>query len=503
MTAQPAGPVTDETSHASLPHERWLLFAILILGVVLRLHHITKPLGDHHSWRQTQTAMIAANLYRDGLNLWSPRVDFYCTELCSETGLLVLEFPLYNVLVALLYRIFGLREIFGRLLSIASSTLAALFLYRLTKRIAGPYVALFAAVYFVLSPISVFYGRAFMPESLMLCAGIGALLYFYDWLQDERGTTFSIAVIFAITAFLVKFPMIHIVIPMIYMAWARHGRGLFRKKALALFLTLFLLPSAIWLYHSATSPNLNMRWLLSDLDLLRGKDLYRIMWGRLGRDVLTSVGRGLFICGLLLGLRKTEERVLDVWLGAAVLYLLALGMGNIVHDYHQLPLVPIASIYIGKAIAYLPQLRLRRFVWLPLTALLIVATGAESRSILTPWYGEDIPGLYQFAETVKRTVPQGPPIMVSSSYVSFAPWDPRLLYAFDRRGRNVPPQYLKQALGQAGSPGTTHLVIYPTEGLDPALLAHLVANYPTAAVQKTAATGMVFDIGPARTEAQR
>jgi hypothetical protein len=503
MTAQPAGPVTDETSHAGPSYERWLLLAILILGVVLRLHQIGKPLADHHSWRQTQTAMIAANLYHDGLDLWSPRVDFYCTELCSETGLLVLEFPLYNALVALLYRIFGLREIFGRLLSIAFSTLAALFLYRLTKRIAGPYVALFAAVYFVLSPISVFYGRAFMPESLMLCAGIGALLYFYDWLQDERGTTFSIAVIFAITAFLVKFPMIHIVIPMIYMAWARHGRGLFRKKALALFLTLFLLPSAIWLYHSATSPNLNMRWLLSDVDLLRGKDLYRIMWGRLGRDVLTSVGRGLFICGLLLGLRKTEERVLDVWLGAAVLYVLALGMGNIVHDYYQLPLVPIASIYIGKAIAYLPQLRLRRFVWLPLTALLIVATGAESRSIITPWYGEDIPGLYQFAETVKRTVPQGPPIMVSSSYASFVPWDPRLLYAFGRRGWNIRPGNLRQWLEQPDRQTARHLVIYPTDGLDPALMTHLLTHYPIVAIQKTHMTGMVFDVRPAETKARR
>lgn len=479
----------------------WLLFAFLILGVVLRLHHITGPLSDHHSWRQTQTAMIAANLYRDGLNLWSPRVDFYCTEVCSKTGLLVLEFPLYNALVALLYKIFGLSEILGRLLSIAFSTLAALLLYRLARRISGPYVALFAAAYFVLSPISVFYGRAFMPESLALCAGIGTLLYFYDWLQDERRTTFNIAVIFAITTFLVKLPMIHIVIPMIYMAWVKHGRGLFRKKTLALFLTLFLIPSAIWLYHSATSPNLNMSWLLSDLDLLRGKDLYRIMWERLGRDVLTSVGRGLFLLGLLLGVQGTEERVFDVWLGAAALYLLAFGMGNIVHDYYQLPLVPIASIYIGKAIAYLPQLRLRRFIWLPLTALLIVTTGAESWRIVKPWYGEDIPGLYRFAETVKRTVPQGPPIMVSSSYVSFAPWDPRFLYAFDRRGWNVPPQHLQQALGQASSRGATHLVIYPTEGLDPALLAHLVAHYPAAAVQKTATTGMVFDLirsqGPA------
>jgi hypothetical protein len=503
MTARPDSSVTDESPDATLPYERWLVLAVLILSVALRLHHVGKPLSDHHSWRQTQTAMIAANLYRDGFNLWSPRVDFYCTEVCSESGLLVLEFPLYNALVAVLYKVFGLREFAGRLVSIIFSTLAALLLYRLAKRILGPDAALVAAAFFVVSPISVFYGRAFMPESLMLCAGIGALLYFHDWLQDERWSTFGVAVTCALIAFLVKPPMIHIGIPMTYMAWAKHGRALFRKKAPALFLMLCLVPSTIWLYHSATSPNLDMGWLLSDINLLRDKNLYRIMWERLGREVLTSVGRALFIFGLLVGLRRAQERVLDVWLGATVLYVLAFGTGNIVHDYYQLPLVPIASIYIGKAIAYLPQLPLRRFIWLPLTALLIVAAGAESWRIAKPWYGEDIPGLYQFAETVKRTVPEGPPIMVSSSYVSFAPWDPRLLYAFDRKGWNVPPQYLKRALGQAASRGVAHLVIYPTEGLDPALLAHLVASYHTAAMQKTATTGMVFDLGAARAAAER
>jgi hypothetical protein len=447
--------------------------------------------------------MIAANLYHDGLNLWSPRVDFFCTELCSETGLLVLEFPLYNAFVAILYKMFGLREILGRLLSIAFSTLAAFLLYRLARRISGPDVALVAASCFVLSPISVFYGRAFMPESLMVCAGIGALLYFHDWLQDKRWSTFAIAVICALAAFLVKPPMMHIAIPMLYMAWARHGRGLFRQKALWLYLTLVLVPSAIWVYHSKTSPNLDMNWLLSDSNLLGGSELYRVMWNRLGREVLTSVGRALFIFGLLVGLRQARERVFDVWLGAAAVYVLALGRGNLVHDYYQLPLVPIASIYVGKAIASLSQLRLRRFVWLPLTAVLIVAAGAESRRIVKPWHAEEIPGLRQFADTVKRIVPQGPPILVSSSNADFVPWDPRLLHAFQRKGRNIRPRNLREWLEQPDGRTARHLVIYPTDGLDPALMTHLSARYPVAAVQRTQMTGMVFDLGSANGGARK
>jgi hypothetical protein len=227
------------------------------------------------------------------------------------------------------------------------------------------------------------------------------------------------------------------------------------------------------------------------------------MWKRLGRETLTSVGRALFIVGLLVGLRQTRERVLDVWLGAAVVYVLALGRGNLVHDYYQLPLVPVASIYIGKAIASLSQLRLRRFVWLPLTAALIVTAGAESRRIVKPWHAEYITGLWQFADTVKRSVPPGPPILVSSSYVSFVPWDPRLLYAFHRKGWNIRPDKLRERLEQPEGPGARHLVIYPTDGLDPVLMRYLVARYPVAAAQKTLMTGMVFDLGSADGGAQR
>jgi hypothetical protein len=482
---------------------RWLLLAILLLGVVLRLHHLTAPLADTHNWRQTQTAMITRNLYRDGFNLWSPHVDFYCTaEICSESGLLVLEFPLYNTIVALLYKIFGMREILGRLVSIGFSIGAALLLYRFTSRLSGTTVALFATLYFILSPLSVFYGRAFMPESLMLFAGIGALLYFHDWLQNERWLTFTIAIIFTITTSLVKLPMIHILIPMAYMAWAQHGRGLFRKKALALFLILSLVPPAIWSLHSATSPNLGMTWLLSDLNLLRGKELYLVIWKRLGQDVLTSVGRALFVLGLFLGLRKKGERVLDIWFGATILYVLALGRGNAVHHYYQLPLLPMAVIYIGKAMALLPRLGLRRFLWLPVTALLIVATGAESLKITKPWYGEEIQGLYQFAETVKRTTPAGSPIMLSSSFINFAPWDPRLLYAFDRRGWNIRPENLLQSLQQPAKRRADYLVMYPTEGLEPGLMQQLLTRYRLLAVQKPRMTGLVFDLAVSETRVQ-
>jgi hypothetical protein len=89
--------------------------------------------------------------------------------------------------------------------------------------------------------------------------------------------------------------------------------------------------------------------------------------------------------------------------------------------------------------------------------------------------------------------------MVSSSYASFVPWDPRLLYAFRRKGWNVPPRHLRQVLEQSATQTVTHLVIYPTDGLDPALISYLQAHHPIVAIEKTHMTGMVFDVRPAVT----
>ncbi len=490
--------------HRALSREHWLLVAVLAIGVLLRLRHVTAPLFDHHSWRQTQTTMIARNLYREGFDLWSPRVDFYCAEFCSESGLLVLEFPLYNAIVALLYKLFGLHDPLGRLVSLGFAVGAAYLLYRLARRFYGATASLIAALFFTISPISVFFGRAFMPEALMIFAGIGALLYFHTWLEDGQWSSFGLALSFAIAAFLVKFSMLHLAIPIAYMAWRRYGRAAVREWRLYLFVGLFLVPSLVWFLHAHNSPNLNMYWLVSRPEhVFDNHEFFPIMWKRLRGDVLTPVGLGLFLFGLLLGLRQKSERMFDVWLVAAIVLVAVMGPGNWAHDYYQLPLVPIASIYIGRAVAYLCETRLfsdlglRRPLGPVLATVLVAIAIVQSVRIARPWYGEEIPGLHRFAETVKQEVPPGRQVVASSTGGTFEPWDPRLLYAFDRKGWNVRPQELLKGIDLARARDIRYLAIYPTEGLSPDLLADLSTRYrrlPAGGPEG----GAIFDLGPPR-----
>ncbi len=491
-------------SNEGLTRERWIMLAILIVGVALRLQHLTAPLADAHSWRQTQTAMIARNLYRDGFNLWSPRVDFYCTEFCSESGLLVLEFPIYNAIVAVLYKIFGIHDYLGRLVSITFSVSTAYLLYRFARRFYGEAVSLNAALFFTLSPINIFYGRTFMPEPLMLLAGTGALLYFHIWLEDERWSSFTLALSFAITAFLVKFSMLHLAFPMGYMAWDRYGRALLRQWRLYLFVAAFSVPSLVWFLHAANSPNLNMYWLVLRPELFRDGKLsmsqfLSVMLERLRTDVLTPVGLVLFLLGVLLCIRTKTDRVMYAWLFGVLVFVFVMGAGNYVHHYYQLPIVPVASIFVGNALAYLAGARpsghlgLRKYFGIAVASVLLATVTVESLRIVQPWYGEEIQGLYRFAEIAKSKIPVGRLVAVSSSFWNFEPWDPRLIYAFDRKGWNVCPRDLLWKTDRLRFRGARYLAIYPTDGLDSHLLVHLGTRYRPLTIPNQS-RGAIFDL---------
>lgn len=88
------------------------------LGLALRLLRLDLPILEFYGERQIQTAEITRNLWREGFGgflfphvYWQGREAVY----------FVLEFPLYNALVASLYALTGgVREVLGRLVSIAA-----------------------------------------------------------------------------------------------------------------------------------------------------------------------------------------------------------------------------------------------------------------------------------------------------------------------------------------------------------------------------------------------
>ena len=104
---------------------------ILAVSIAIRLFMIDQPLLEFFPQRQTQTAEITRNIYVNGwTDFWTPKVRYFTGEPIPY----VLEFPLYNGIVAALYHLFGPNVIFGRLTSLTFFILSSIVFYKLIFR---------------------------------------------------------------------------------------------------------------------------------------------------------------------------------------------------------------------------------------------------------------------------------------------------------------------------------------------------------------------------------
>ena len=104
----------------------FILSTILIIAFIFRLYQINTPLADLHSWRQADTASVARNYVKNGIDLFHPVYDDLSnvqSGIDNPNGYRMVEFPIYNAIVAILYKIFPIftLEIWGRLTTVIFS----------------------------------------------------------------------------------------------------------------------------------------------------------------------------------------------------------------------------------------------------------------------------------------------------------------------------------------------------------------------------------------------
>ena len=150
-------------------------FIIFILFIP-HIPFFLKGIDSFHSWRQSDTASTARNFYKESGNIFYPRIDIRG----DKTGITGMEFPLYQYVVSLLYRIFQTDgDFFGLMVSWSSYLLIFLFLKSLFPNI--QMISLLQS--FSLTVILFQWAHKFMPESfgLSLCLG-GLILYFRGYI---------------------------------------------------------------------------------------------------------------------------------------------------------------------------------------------------------------------------------------------------------------------------------------------------------------------------------
>ena len=444
---------------------------------------VTAPLIDRQAWRQADTAAIARNYHEEGLTLFHPRVDWRG----NTPGYVEMNLPLFPFLAASLYTLAGgAHEWMGRLLAALLSTAAAIPLYVLARSWLGSAAGarLSVAVYLML-PLSLFFGRAFMPEALMLLLSGAALTAFRRGCRAGTGWLLAAACVAAL-CFAVKIPTLYLGFPLAALALDRWGPSFLRRGSLWLYLLIALLPPAAWHLHAAglfeqTGLTFGIwgrrgydKW---SHDLLLQAGFYRLMAARFLEAVFTPMGAVLLAAGLAglwprgAGPERRRTRPLYAWLGGLILYVLLIPEGNRLLHYYQLPFVLPAAIFAAAPLAALweaggapltgPVGRLMRRLGpgslraRALVAVCLAAVAAGSLWKARDYYrpGNNVYDYYRSCELAGRILDRRMPEearLVTGDITEmrkgpFRTQSPTLLYYCNRKGWQITPDLFDSA----------------------------------------------------------
>jgi hypothetical protein len=459
-----------------------LAISVFAIALVVRLYHITYPIYDCMSFRQTQTASTILNYFRDGIDLLLPKVNSI-----GSPGVLVLEFPLFQVIGALVYKIFSPDIIYIRFLSIICCLVAALYLYKLARLFFDKTSAIFSIVFFLFAPLNIFFSRTPMIETFAAMLSIMFLYYFTLWVTQRKTYMLVLGIILASLALIVKPPYSLIMFPVIvYYAFYTYRLKALRDKQLWIGVFIPLIILVVWqiyanhanaIYnsvndypykqlHSAFEVKLTElnTWYFGTISQRLDPRTYLTIGYRIYNEILTVVGTILLFVSIPL-INKKHALFFEVWLATVILSFIVLLNLNYVHNYYQLPCVSILAIYCGRGLKIIWDkiqsiniLKYHKYKILVIILLLYLFNIAYVINNVN-YYHTDTPGYYELGEQINKTLPNNDDMVAISTDMGDL-WNPTLLYFADKTGYMVPQSMLnEEMIGYFRDKGVTWLVI--------------------------------------------
>ena len=414
------------------------VWPIVFIGLLMRLVNIDAPVLGVHSWRQADTASIARNFLSNNLIFWQPQVNWSG----STDGLVECEFPLYQYLVAYLYKLFGVNEIYARGLSVIFGCLSIIFLFRLIKRVFDVQVAWWGSLFYSILPVCVFYSRTIQPESLMMFLGIFSLERWLAFVDDHnKKNLFFSWIAFTIAVLIKVLPLFWIGIPILIIGFQK---SLILKHRLYIYPILTILICFLWYsyaYKIGKTTGISFGLWGSDTDryswsiLLESRYYFDLIFRILFRNFLL-IGFPLIILSIkLVGLNN----IFSIGICTVLLTGLISPVSFGVHEYYQLPLMIFSCPLMGLGFVRFKNIFVRNKVFinvfisllcfLSLTMLKIDYWDLENPNNQPVWHTADL---------VKNNTNS------SDLIISVTGGDPTLLYLSDRNGWLISPVNLNQ-----------------------------------------------------------
>jgi 4-amino-4-deoxy-L-arabinose transferase-like glycosyltransferase len=335
----------------------------ILLFFVIRLYGITNPPIDPAStWRQCDVLMIARNFYEIDANILFPRIDLGTPE-----GMIVgVEFPIYNYLIYLLSLLFGYEDWYGRVVNLAASSLALLFLNKTLVRYTSREIA-FNATALLLFSGWFSYARVTIPDVFAASLCIIALDFALVYLESGK---FSALITFGLLASLGCLSKISAASILTVLAAPMLDRTILWNRKIAVSLMALVVISIVCLWYFYWVPYLNSIGLSGYFFM--GKPISEGVREILSNPIaflreffetpLKYVGGLLFVLTIFYAFwkkRGLELVALGMPLFAFCIFLLKSGDAFLMNGYYFLMIVPPIAVIVGFGVALLKSRRLQ------------------------------------------------------------------------------------------------------------------------------------------------
>jgi hypothetical protein len=378
---------TEEPSILFGHNSHWLkicLFVMFLLATLVRLDEIKAP--GHLLDREYTSAIFArAYYFADNEKVEDWRRDI---AVIARNQQPVLEPPLLDYMVSIVYRIMGREELyFARYLTNTFWLIGGIFIFLITRKLLSIDEAFIATAYYLFVPMGIIISRSFQPDSLMMMLflfSLYLLVLYFEVPSTKR--LLSAAILTGVT--LLLRPLIIFAIFFAYLAFSVHRNQNWKKiidLPLVTFGVISLLPSILYYGHGILFAGF-MRWKISTSFmpyLLTKKDFW-LGWFNNIVDVAEFMPLFLTILGFFL-IKNRKLQYLIVGLAVSfVVFSVTFTYHIHTHPYYHIQLFPIIGLCLAPSIISIVQpLRQAagKFWWAPVVGGFLFASYIGYREV--------------------------------------------------------------------------------------------------------------------------
>lgn len=361
----------------------------MVVVFLLQLPFITQPpIDSSHTWRQTLTGTVARNMANGEGNLFYPVIDHNG----ASTGIIGMEFPVYNAAIAGMIKVFGFRHWYGRLINLLLTLLGVFCFSKLVEAISDKRTAFWSGL-LLLCSLWLIFMRKIMPDTLSVSLVLTGVWLGYRYLLGKN--MLNAIGYFALVSLglLSKIPAAVVLAPfglMVYITTVPYGRkalivGLtFISVVLLTFWYFVWVPQLVSTYEYPLYFTRDLATGLIELSLEKGLILSQFLFN----SFYSYLTFALVVVGLFLASANKEKRIVlagVISAGIFFYFIIKTGMVFPKHNYYMIPIIPAMAMFAGYGIAHFPYKK-----WVPfVVSLLVIESLANMQHDVHPknkWY---------------------------------------------------------------------------------------------------------------------